>query len=94
VNLDTNVPGSQWSPEQRAAQMAALPVLSTLANDMDSTGRRSRKPVLEDFAVLGSLYIRAYVSAGDSYVGADSWLTSIGLRINNTVSAACQAVGR
>lgn len=92
-NLDSNVPGEQWTPEQRAIQLAALPVLSTLAKDMESTGRQSENPVLEDFAVLGALYLRAYVSAGDSYTPADSWLSFAGLRINNTVAAACQQPG-
>jgi hypothetical protein len=92
-NLDPNVPGSQWTPEQRAIALASLPAFNTLANDMESTGRQSGNPVLEDFAVLGALYLRAYVSAGDSYAPADSWLSFTGLRINNTVAAACQQPG-
>jgi len=90
---DSNISGAQWTPEQRAIQLAALPVLSTLAKDMESTGRQSGNPVLEDFAVLGALYLRAYVGAGDSYTPADSWLSFTGLRINNTVAAACQQAG-
>ncbi len=93
ANLDSNIPGSQWTPEQRAIQLAALPAFTSLATDMESAGRQSNNPVLEDFAVVGALYIRAYVSASDSYVGADSWLSYTGLRINNAISAACQQVG-
>jgi hypothetical protein len=87
--LDSKIPSAEWTPEQRATQLAVLPILTTLANDMESVGRNSGNPVFEDFAVLGALYFRAYVSAGDSYAAADSWLSYTGLRINNAISAAC-----
>jgi hypothetical protein len=91
-NLDTKIAASDWTPEQRAIQLAVLPVLSSMANDMESTGRKSQNPVFEDLAVLGALYFRAYVSAGDNYVGPDSWLSYAASRISNAVSGACRAV--
>lgn len=90
-NLDTKLSASEWTPEQRAVQQAVLPVLTAMASDMDSAGRSSGNPVLEDFAVLGSLYFRAYVSAGDNYTSADSWLSYVGARLNNTIASACSA---
>jgi hypothetical protein len=89
--LDTNLPGSQWTPEQKAVQEAALPVFTTFADNMEATGRQSRNPTLEDFAVLGAVYLRSYVSAVTSYTSADSWLSYTALRLNNAVSAACRA---
>jgi len=91
--LDPNVPGSQWTPEQRAVALAAFPAFTTLAKDMESTGRQSKNSVFEDFAVLGALYLRAYVSAGETYTLTDSWLSYTGLRINNVISAACRQSG-
>jgi hypothetical protein len=90
---DSNVPGPQWTPEQRAVQLAAFPIIETFANDIESTGRQSGNPVFEDVAVLGALYFRAYVSAGEGYSAADSWLAYTGLRVNNAISDACQAAG-
>jgi hypothetical protein len=89
--MDTTVPGSGWTSEQRATQLSALPAIASFANDMESAGRRSGNPIFEDFAVLGSLYFRAYVAAGDTYTPADSWLTHVGSRINNSILGACQA---
>jgi hypothetical protein len=88
--LDTSVPASEWSPEQRQIQLDALPVISRFATDMETTGRSSGNAVFEDFAILASLYFRAYVSSGEAYVGADSWLSYTALRLNNAISAACR----
>jgi hypothetical protein len=93
ANLDTKLTASEWTPEQRAIQQSVLPVLATMADDMESAGKASGNPVLEDFAVLGSLYFHAYVSAGDDYAGADSWLSYIGSRLNNSIASACGAAG-
>lgn len=87
--MDTSITGAQWTPEQRAVQHAVLPVLSTWANDMEKAGRKSGDPVLEDFAVAAALYVRAYVSAGDTYIKADSFLTTAAFRFGNTISEAC-----
>jgi hypothetical protein len=89
--LDTSVPGSQWTPEQRATQLAAYPLLTALGSGMGSIGAQSGNPTLEDFGTLGELYLKAYVSAGESYLGSDSWLSYTGLRISNAIVAACHA---
>jgi hypothetical protein len=89
--LDTNVAAADWTPAQRTVQLDVLPVLSEMANNMEETGRRSGDPAFEDFSVLAAQYFRGYVSAGDEYSAADSWLSYIGLRINNAISGACQA---
>ncbi|MET0473140.1 MAG: hypothetical protein ABW001_00755 [Mycobacterium sp.] len=90
---DSNIPASQWTSEQRALQESALPVMTTFADEMESTGRQSGNPILEDFAVLGSVYLDAYVSTGNTYTAADSWLVYTILRLNNAVSAACIVAG-
>lgn len=91
ANLDTKLTASEWTPEQRAVQQGVLPVLTAMASDMASAGRASGNPVLEDFAILGSLYFQAYVSAGDDYTGADSWLSYSGSRLSNSIASACRA---
>jgi hypothetical protein len=91
--LDSNVAASDWTPEQREVQLAALPAFSALADGMESAGKSSGNAVFEDFALLAALYARAYVSAGDKYTIADSWLSYTVLRMNNAVSAACKSAG-
>jgi hypothetical protein len=89
--LDTGVPASQWTPDRRAMQTAALPFLTTWATDMEDTGRASGNPAFEDFAVAAALYMRAYLAAGDNYIGADSWLSYVTYRVSNLIRAACSA---
>lgn len=90
---DTSIPASEWSPEQRAADQSARPLLTAFANEVEDAGRGSGNAVLEDFAVAIALYTKAYVSAGDSYNGAaDSWLNFVAFRLANVVAGACEAV--
>lgn len=89
---DGNVSASQWTPERRAIEEAAAPLLVEYAEAISKAGRDSGNPVLEDLSVLASLYIRGYVEAGNSYTSADSWLAFAGFRIANMVAGACRAV--
>jgi hypothetical protein len=91
IKLDPNVAGSQWTPEQRATQEAAALIFMSYASDIEAAGRHSDNPVLEDVAVLSSLYFRAYVAAGTNYVVADNYLAEAGSRLSNLISAACQS---
>lgn len=93
AKLDADIPGSQWTPEQKAVQQATYPIFTAYADDIEAAGRRSGNPTLEDFATSAALYIRAYVSAGDAYASADSWLYYAAFRLSNTITGACQAAG-
>lgn len=91
--VDTNLDASQWTPEQRAAHQRALPYFSSWATDLETAGRGSGNPVLEDFAVAASLYLRSFVATGDNYSSADSWLSYVGFKSNQLILGACRAVG-
>ncbi|MDX1889350.1 hypothetical protein [Mycolicibacterium sp. 050158] len=90
-NRDSSIPASQWGPERQAIEKAAQPLLSAYASDIEDAGRGSGNPQLEDFANTSALYIRAYLSAEDSYVSSDGWLNYAAFQIANFVSAACTA---
>lgn len=91
--LDTNIAASEWTPEHRAIEEAAIPRLQQLGEETASAARESGNPLLEDFGTLSDLYLTAYASAGTTYVPADSWLSSAGLRLINIVTDACRAEG-
>jgi hypothetical protein len=91
--LDSTTPASQWTPERRAIEESVQPLLTEYANDVEAIGRQSGNSVLEDFAFSAALYIRTYVTVGDSYTSADSWLSYIGFRFANLIAGACRAVG-
>jgi hypothetical protein len=91
-NRDGGTPASQWTPEQRAIWETAKPLLTAYATDIEAAGRQSGNAIFEDFAVTAALYIRAYLSAGNTYVTADGWLSYTGFQIANLISGACKAV--
>jgi hypothetical protein len=67
-------------------------MLIEYANESARAARDSGNATFEDLAVASSLYIQAYIAAGDSYTSSDSWLIYTGFRIANLVSGACRAV--
>jgi hypothetical protein len=91
--LDASIPASQWTPERRAIEQAVQPLLINYASEMEAAGRQSGNPVLEDFSTASALYLRAYLTVGDSYTSADGWLSDVAFRISNLVEGACRAVG-
>lgn len=88
---DGSIPGSQWTPERRALEKATTPLLNDYVDEIVRAGRASDSPVLEDFAVAASLYIQAYIAAGEDYTQADSWLIYTGFSFANLMSAACRS---
>lgn len=88
---DPNVDGAQWTPERRSIQMSALSAMDSYADDLEALGERSDNLILRDFASAAAVYLRAYVSAGDTYTTADSFLSASSFRFGNIVTAACQA---
>jgi hypothetical protein len=91
--VDSDIAATGWTPEQRAAHERALPFISKWAVDMEDAGRASGNPTIEDFAATASLYLQAFVSVGDNYTSADSWLSYVGYKLNQLILGACRAVG-
>lgn len=89
ANLDGNIPGTQWSPEQRATQEAADSALAAFGERTAAAGKQSGNPVVEDFSTLSAMYLQAYTSAGSGYTAADSWLSTAALRLSNIITHAC-----
>ncbi|HJT90944.1 MAG TPA: hypothetical protein VJ777_03245 [Mycobacterium sp.] len=89
--IPSDIPASQWNPEQRAVNDAVAPVMSASADKLQALGARSGNPTLEDFAVLSAQYRRAYVLSLPSYIPADNYLANSALLLSGVVKAACQA---
>jgi len=93
MRYDSTTPGSQWSPEERAANEAVFPIFSAYADAMEKAGRASGNPILEDFAVAGAVYLRAFVATGTNYVPSDGWISDAAFRFASLITSACQAAG-
>ncbi|WP_319452985.1 MULTISPECIES: hypothetical protein [unclassified Mycobacterium] len=90
-DLNPDILADKWTPEQRAVQERTAALLGGSATTLEAAGRGSGNAVFEDFATLAAQYFRAYVAAMPTYAAGDHYLASAGLRLDNLVSAACQA---
>lgn len=91
LKIDPSIPAGSWSPEAKASNDAVKPIISTYADTMERLGRQS-PPVVEDFAVLGAQYARAFVQAIPTYTQADAPLYDVERLTVPLVTAACRAV--
>jgi len=93
ADLDPGVPSTEWTPERRALEQSVQPMIEKYAGDIQVLGRQSENLMLEDFAESASLYLRTYLTVGQNYTVADGWLSSVGFKFANLVSAGCRAAG-
>ncbi|WP_217154943.1 hypothetical protein [[Mycobacterium] fortunisiensis] len=93
LKTDPNVPAGQWSPQDKALNGAAIPVLRQSADALEGLGHRSENPVLQDFAVLSAQYRRGYARALATYTPADKHLYNASIYSVGLVIGACKAAG-
>lgn len=93
ATVDASKPATQWTPEQRSAAEALIPVIENFAEDVERLGRQSANGVLQDFAVLAAQYRRAFAQALPNYSPADSYLSAVAVDLSNLIFDACKAVG-
>ncbi|WP_233213543.1 hypothetical protein [Mycobacterium hubeiense] len=86
-----DIPGSEWTPAQRATNDEVVPVMRRFASELQTLGGRSDNPTLRDFADLSAQYHRAYAQALPTYTPADNYLATAALNSAGVVQAACLA---
>ena len=89
--LDSSIPASKWTPEQRAVIDAVIPVMNDLADDIQALGEASDNLIFRDFAIFAAQYRRAYAEALPSYTTADSYLSSVSSSTTSSIWEACKA---
>ncbi len=87
--LDPNVPASDWTAEQQAIVDAASRTMLDFAHRIESIGRESANPALEDFAMLSAQYWRTFAQSLTSYVPADAYLSATAAYTEFLVRNAC-----
>lgn len=90
---DPDIPGVDWSPEQRKINDDAVPVMRLINTQLSALGRESGNSTLRDLANLAVQYRKAYLEALPTYTPADKYLVSAASRTANVVVAACKALG-
>ncbi len=91
--VNPSIPSILWNKDQKAANYAVAPIMTSLANKLDQLGKRAANPVLQDFAELSSEYRRAFVLAIPTYSPADNHLANAANYTSTTVLGACMAAG-
>jgi hypothetical protein len=89
--IDPSIPAASWTPEQRGANEAVGPIMSTNADELDSLARQLGNSTAEDIAVLAAQYRRAFVAALPAYTSADNFLSQTAARLVRTINWACKA---
>lgn len=93
VELDPNIPASDWTSDQRSSMENMRNLMSNYANELESAGRASGNQVFEDFAVLSAVYWRAFATAIPSYEPNDSYLSGTASSSGFIPFNACAAIG-
>ncbi|MDF1902501.1 hypothetical protein LTT02_20760 [Mycolicibacterium smegmatis] len=88
---DPNIPGTEWSPEQKRINEQVTPVMNLLANQLLVLGQRSDNAIFRDFADLSSQYRQAYALALTTYAPADKHLANASIKVAGLVASACDA---
>lgn len=92
LETDPDIPGSQWSVEQRKINKEVGPVMERLARRLNDLGEQSGLPTLQDLAALSAQYRLAYVKALPTYTPADKYLASTSIRLAAMINSACKAI--
>jgi hypothetical protein len=92
AKTDPQIPVDQWTPDQKAQSTMITPVLRRYADTMQSLGRRSNNPVVQDFSALSAAYPGAYIQALPTYGPNDRYLFMAAGQASVLIDEACLAV--
>jgi hypothetical protein len=88
--IDPAIAVEDWTPEQKATIDRVTPVMSTTADQFEEIGLNSDNAIFQDFALLSSQYLRAYVKTLPAYSSADDYLSRVANYMGGTINAACK----
>lgn len=93
LKIDSNIPASGWSPQEKLANDAIKPVLSRAVEQYEQLAQKSSNPTAGDFGTLAAQYGRAFIQGMPTYTGADMNLYLVLLRAPGIITSACKAAG-
>lgn len=92
--VDSNIPASKWSDEQRALNMGVIPVMKAEAADMRRLADKAADPVLRAMLQLEAAYQDAFADRLPNYTPPDDerlWVAATDF--SNAVNSMCYAMG-
>lgn len=93
-SVDSNIPASKWSDEQRALNMGVIPVMKAEAADMRRLADKAADPVLRAMLQLEAAYQDAFADRLPNYTPPDDerlWVAATDF--SNAVNSMCYAIG-
>jgi hypothetical protein len=96
IGLDSghhsDIAAAQWSPDQRAVNLAAIPVLRTEAADMRRLAGKATNPVITALLEQQALHEDRTADAIPNYQPGDAKFWGATVNFSNAVNALCNAV--
>ncbi|MBL3752919.1 hypothetical protein [Mycobacteroides abscessus] len=89
---DPNVSASNWSPAERAQNLAIIPVLQQQAADMRNLASKTDNPALKYMLQQQAAYEQLFADRLPNYVTADEELWLAAVNFSNSVKSLCMAV--
>ena len=94
IGTDSKLTAAQWSPEQKAINIAVIPVMNNSATELIEISQRSDNVRLQDFAALSAQYRRAFSLAVPTFNPSDEYLYDTGRYAAGVINEACKASGK
>jgi len=89
---DPNLPASTWTPEQRALNMASIPVMRDQVEDLKRLAAKAKDPFLASLLRAQAMYEDAFIPRLPSYQPSDRPLWQAAYDFSGAVRAACTTV--
>ncbi|EUA17403.1 MULTISPECIES: hypothetical protein [Mycobacterium avium complex (MAC)] len=94
VGVDPRIPSAQWSPDQRAINMAAIPVLRAEATDMRRLAGKAQNQLLKGLMQQQAVYEEHTADAIPGYQPDDAKFWGAVVNFSNAVNALCTATAQ
>lgn len=89
---DPNLPASTWTPEQRALNMASIPIMRDQVEDLKRLAAKAKDPFLASLLRAQAMYEDAFIPRLPNYQPSDRPLWQAAYDFSGAVRAACTTV--
>lgn len=89
---DPTLPASTWTPEQRALNLASIPIMRDQVEDLKRLATRAKDPFLASLLRAQAMYEDAFIPRLPNYEPSDRPLWQAAYDFSGAVRAACTTV--
>lgn len=89
---DPTLPATTWTPEQRALNMASIPIMRDQVDDLNRLAAKAKDPFLASLLRAQAMYEEAFIPRLPNYEPSDRPLWQAVYDFSGAVRAACRTV--